>query len=329
MVNESVKKPSLKVGINNLPKDLILCSGYEIERKDIVECKNFDSSTDPLMQKDLSANEHGSASPDLVTINYQTADNERLVLKFNDFSISDEKSICWSNRCIWILRAPVKIYQARGYSYIVLSQKHTAPPSLHIRFKMNLTEELTSFNNDNKSSEDSSTRSVNLGFSTSVSRISLVEKEVFKSVCLNLELYYTLFLCCPRNIISKSPIASSTQKVLLIDDSHNPVRALNCVKYLVKNTCNKILILLLADEAVKKQPKKKKKNAGSESEKRLDFDEDLKGKSLLRLESFVNANPNSVVLVSQADDKNYLETFEETARSFTGAGGFECAVDFR
>lgn len=204
---------------------MILCSGYEIEKKDILECKNLITSTDPLMNKDLDDDSKNSA--DTVSLIYNVNETVKVMLKFNDFSITDEKSICWSNRYVWLLRTPLPIYKAKGGLYIVLTQKHTAPPSCHIRFRMNLSEELTSYNTENKSSDSSSIKSVNVGGCVASSVISTIEKEIFRRVGQYLELYYILYLCCPRNIMSRSPIKSSTQKVLLIDDAHNPIHALN------------------------------------------------------------------------------------------------------
>jgi hypothetical protein len=117
--------------------------------------------------------------------------------------------------------------------------------------------------------------------------------------------------------------------VLLIDDSNNPVHALNFAKYIVKKTSNQAFILLLSSDEKSTLPKKKRKRTDSESEKRLDFDEDMKSKSLVKLEQFVNSYPNSLFLISQIEDKNYIESFEEAAKAFTGSGGFECAIDLR
>ena len=105
-------------------------------------------------------------------------------------------------------------------------------------------------------------------------------------------MYYTLFLCCPRTIISKSALASSTNKILLIDDAQHPLNALYYSEYILKNTSNQVLVLLLSSKSSSKIPKMKKKGTNSESEKRLDFDEDLKSKSQLRLESLYNENSN-------------------------------------
>jgi hypothetical protein len=78
------------------------------------------------------------------------------------------------------MRKPMDIYQEKGVLYMILSQKHTAQPSLHLKFKMNLSEELGNFN-ENKSSESSSSKSVNVAGAMNQSKISSIEKEIFKA----------------------------------------------------------------------------------------------------------------------------------------------------
>ncbi|CAI2367024.1 unnamed protein product [Moneuplotes crassus] len=312
---------------SNPPKDILLCSGYEIEKRDILECKNIADATDPLMQKDLTQDDESDA--DIVSFTFSPNGVNSVFIKFNDYSRSDEKSICWTNRSLWILRKPVDIFKAKEGYYIILHQKHTSPPSLHFRFRMNLAEELLGNANDLKESDSSSSKSMCLGGISNQSRVSWIEKEIFKAACIHLEMYYTLFICCPRSVVSKSSLISSTQKVLLIDECDNPVRALNFSQYLVQNTPNQVMVLLLVTKSSQNSKKRRKKHTDSESEKRLDFDEDFKSKSLLRLESFASKNSSNMTLLSQVDDKNYIQSFEEGVKSFTGSSGFECAIDLR
>jgi len=128
--------------------------------------------------------------------------------------------------------------------------------------------------------------------------------------------------------MSKTSLTSSTQKILLIDDSSNPSHALHYSKYILKNTSNQILVLLLSSKSGSKS-QSRKKHTDSESEKRLDFDEDFKNKSQIKLEALANGNSNNLIIISEADDKNYIENFEETTKNFTGSGGFEWAIDLR
>lgn len=298
----------------------------------------IEDSFDPLRQKEIS-NKSNAFSNDLVSIVFNQNDKEKFVIQFNDYSQSDEKAICWSNRVICLFRAPVEIYEAKGALYAIISDKHKMSwmsernLNWYLSIKMNLSNELSVNDVENKSFDDSSEKSIELGWNIYQSKISLVEKDVFEATWIQLNLLYTMLIWCPSNVISKSLNAitkiSSTRKLLIIDYSNNPVFAYHCANFLFENSQNSALILLLTNEEIKNQPAKKKKRPGSESEKRLDFDDDIKTKIHLKLEKFVNQNSNKFMLVSQADDKDYLSVFEESIHLFLGPDEFEVAIDFR
>ena len=334
MIEEDSKSESKR----NIPRDVILWSWYEIERKDIIDYKKVEDSFDPLRQKEIS-NKNNPFGNDLVSIVYNQNDKEKFVIQFNDYSQSDEKAIWWNNRIICLFRAPVEIYEAKGALYVIVSDRHkmNSMPERNLNWfvsiKMNLSDELSMNDVENKSYEDSSEKSIELGWNIYQSKISLVEKEVFESVCIQLNLLYTMLLWCPGNVISKSLNSltkiSSTRKLLILDYSNNPVYAYHWAQFLFENTQNSAFILLLTNDETKNQPAKKKKRPGSESEKRLDFDDDFKTKIHIKLEQFVNTNSSRFVIVSQANDKDYMLEFEETVHSYLGPDEFELAIDFR
>lgn len=89
---------------------------------------------------------------------------------------------------------------------------------------------------------------------------------------------------------------------------------------MLKTTSNHILILLVTDEKSEvyfddiSEPSKNGTTSHNYEQ--------------IQLETLVDNNPNTLMLISQLNDKNYLENFEESCKSLLGPGGFECVIDF-
>lgn len=153
---------------------------------------------------------------------------------------------------------------------------------------MGLTEDISGYHGDSLTLDNDT-------------KIQAYETDIFWRVCLDLEIYYTLYLCCPQNLFN-----ADAHKVCIIDSAHSPEYALNSLKYLLK-TANHILILLVDDKQSKSDHK---------------FD------TKVQLETLIDNNQNQCMLVSQVDDKNWIDTFEENTKMLCGTNGLESVIDF-